>query len=223
MACRRPSGSLPVQWPGHCPVALDWDSRYIFAHKNSFLAGPRACQWGPGPLQGPGQPCASPLLQGWLHRTGRPWPGPGLRPVICCHGPSWPDSLEHCTGALTLAGLTEALTRAGLLSQIDFKLVCRLSLCQKSEQMIIESGGDWQRRHRAWDPGHCKVPASRLPQAVGLARDTMHQERLLTRKVASQTDDMYNRISIFIHMHILCYMDLHNAIMTQQTFMYIST
>ena len=59
--------------------------------------------------------------------------------------------------------------------------------------------------------GHCKVPASSLPQAAGLARVTVSQERSLTRKVASQTDDMYNRIlkiSIFIHMRILCYVEI---------------
>ena len=36
--------------------------------------------------------------------------------------------------------------------------------------------------------GHCKVPAGRLPQAAGMEQVTMHQERLLTRTVASQTD-----------------------------------
>ena len=35
---------------------------------------------------------------------------------------------------------------------------------------------------------HCKVPAGRLPQAAGMERVTMHHERLLTRKIASQRD-----------------------------------
>ena len=85
-------------------------------------------------------------------------------------------------------------------------------------QEAVGSGGTWPGAL-----GHSKVPASRLPQAAGLARVAKHQERFMTRKVASQTDDMYNSIAIFIHMHILCYMDIHhihNTIMTRQILSY---
>ena len=35
--------------------------------------------------------------------------------------------------------------------------------------------------------GYRKVPAGRLPQAEGMEQITLHQEKLMTRKVASQT------------------------------------
>ena len=141
--------------------------------------------------------------------------------------------------SLSKAGLTEALTRAGRLSQTQKDFVLDGSLARGPG--IRADDHRVRRRMAAAAPGLgpwataslCKVPASRLPspQAAGLARVTIHQERLLTRKYSIlnytylmypilNIIDMYNWISIFINMHVLCYMDIHHAIMTLQIFMY---
>ena len=161
-------------WPG--ALELDYPGELMINRWR--LAGPLARQWGPGPLQGQAQSGPFPRLQGWRHRTGRPWPG---RAIICGHDPAGPDR-PRLTGALTLAAGQSRVT-----------VTVSLSL------------GPVGRYQWTWPWATARVQASCLPQAARLALVTLHQERLLTRKVASQTDDVYNKISILIHMHTLCY------------------
>ena len=86
------------------------------------------------------------------------------------------------------AGRTEVLTRAGRPSQKDFTLGGRLA----RGPGIRADNHKVQQAIGRGDPGpgalgHCKVPVtvSCLLQAAGMEQVTMHEERLLTRKVAS--------------------------------------